>query len=116
MGAVRIFKRWNSLLGVFALGLFLAGAVFLSTAHLYAQEKAGIGNSSSVGWGFMAAAISVGLSSIAAGIAVSGVGSAAMGAVSERPELMGRSLIYVGLAEGIAIYGLIISIMILARI
>jgi V/A-type H+-transporting ATPase subunit K len=41
------------------------------------------------------------------------VGSAAMGAVAERPELMGRSLIYVGLAEGIAIYGVVVAIMIL---
>jgi len=36
-----------------------------------------------------------------------------MGAVAERPELMGRSLIYVGLAEGIAIYGVVVAIMIL---
>jgi len=39
-----------------------------------------------------------------------------MGAVTERPELLGKSLIYVALAEGIAIYGLLISIIILARI
>jgi len=65
---------------------------------------------------FIAAAVSVGLSSIGAGIAVSMVGSAAMGAVAERPELMGRSIIYVGLAEGIAIYGLIIGIMILGKV
>jgi V/A-type H+-transporting ATPase subunit K len=66
--------------------------------------------------GLIAAALSTGLSAVAAGIAVAIVGSAAMGAVAERPEVMGRSIIFVGLAEGIAIYGLIISIMILGKI
>ena len=64
---------------------------------------------------YLAAAIAVGVGSIAGGIAVAVVGSAAMGAVAERPELMGRSLIYVGLAEGIAIYGMVIAIMILMQ-
>jgi len=64
---------------------------------------------------FVSAALAVGLSSVAAGWAVSTVGSAALGAISEKPELVGRALIFVGLAEGIAIYGLIISIMILGK-
>ncbi len=67
-------------------------------------------------WGFMAAAIAVGASSLGAGIAVALVGSAAMGALSERPEMAGRALIFLGLAEGIAIYGLIVAIMILGKI
>jgi len=67
-------------------------------------------------YAFMTAAIATGMGSIAAGIAVSLVGAAAMGAVVERPELMGRSLIYVALAEGIAIYGLLIAIIILAKV
>lgn len=69
-----------------------------------------------MGLGFLAAAISTSVSAVAAGIAVSIVGSAAMGAVAENPEVMGRSIIFVGLAEGIAIYGLIISIMILGKL
>ena len=73
-------------------------------------------SSSTVGLGLLAAAISTSVSAVAAGIAVSLVGSAALGAVAEKPEIMGRSIIFVGLAEGIAIYGLIISIMILGRI
>jgi V/A-type H+-transporting ATPase subunit K len=44
------------------------------------------------------------------------VGAAAMGAVAERPELMGRTLLFVGIAEGIAIYGVVFAIMILAKI
>jgi V/A-type H+-transporting ATPase subunit K len=69
-----------------------------------------------VQWGFMAAALAAGLSSLGAGIAVASVGSAAIGALAEKPELLGRTLILVGLAEGIAIYGLIVSILILNRI
>ncbi len=66
-------------------------------------------------WGFIAAALAVGIGSLGAGIAVAVVGSAAMGAMSEKPELGGRALIFLGLAEGIAIYGLIIAIMILGK-
>ena len=78
-------------------------------------EAAAPAQATGVGQGmkYMAAAIAVGLGSIGAGIAVAMVGSAAMGTVAERPELMGRSLIYVGLAEGIAIYGMVIAILIL---
>jgi V/A-type H+-transporting ATPase subunit K len=67
-------------------------------------------------WGFIAAALATGLSSLGAAFAVASVGSAAIGAMAEKPELLGRALIMVGLAEGIAIYGLIISILILNRI
>jgi V/A-type H+-transporting ATPase subunit K len=69
-----------------------------------------------VHWGFIAAALATGMSSLAAGIAVARVGSAAIGTLAEKPELLGRALIMVGLAEGIAIYGLIVSILILNRI
>lgn len=67
-------------------------------------------------WGLIAAALSTGLSALAAGIAVARVGSAAIGLMAEKPELFGRILILVGLAEGIAIYGLIVSILILNRL
>jgi len=61
----------------------------------------------------LSAAISVSVACLAAGYAVGHVGAAALGAASEKPELLGRSLILVGLAEGIAIYGLIFGIMLL---
>jgi V/A-type H+-transporting ATPase subunit K len=73
-------------------------------------------NSNSTSWGFLAAALSTGIGCIGAGIAVSAVGAAGLGVVGEKPELFTRALIFVGLAEGIAIYGLIIAIMILTRI
>jgi V/A-type H+-transporting ATPase subunit K len=69
-----------------------------------------------VQWGFIAAALATGLSSLGAGLAVASVGSAAIGALAEKPELLGRALIMVGLAEGIAIYGLIVSILILNQV
>jgi V/A-type H+-transporting ATPase subunit K len=68
------------------------------------------------GMAFMAAAIVMGSACVAAGVAVGMTGSAAIGAIAERPELMGRMILIVGLAEGIAIYGLIIAIMILDKV
>lgn len=68
------------------------------------------------GLGFIAAGISTGLATIGAGYAVGSVGSSALGAVSENPGILGKTLIFVGLAEGIAIYGLIVSIMILGQL
>ncbi len=68
------------------------------------------------GFGLIAVALSTGLACIGAGIAVATVGSSSVGAISENPKLLGKTIIFVGLAEGIAIYGLIISIMILNEI
>jgi len=62
---------------------------------------------------YLAAALSTGLACIGAGIAVASTGSAALGAISEDSGLLGKTLIFVGLAEGIAIYGLIVTILIL---
>ena len=67
-------------------------------------------------WGLVSAALATGMSSLAAGYAVAKLGTAAVGALAEKPDLFGRLLIFVGLAEGIAIYGVIISILILNRL
>ena len=61
------------------------------------------------GMKYLGAALSTGLACVGAGIAVSSSASAALGAISEDPQIMGKSLIFVALAEGIALYGLIIS-------
>jgi len=104
-----------TVLGVFAAKVFAQpeGAAVVSAAAAGAAPAAA---SKNMTWGFLSAAISVGLGSIAGGIAVAYVGSAALGAIGEKPELAARALLFVGLAEGIAIYGLIIAIMILGRI
>jgi V/A-type H+-transporting ATPase subunit K len=61
----------------------------------------------------LGAAIAVAGSSIGAAIAVAYTGAAALATMSERPELFGRAMVIVGLAEGIAIYGLIVAIILL---
>jgi V/A-type H+-transporting ATPase subunit K len=63
----------------------------------------------------LAAALAVSVGSVSAAYAVSTTGSAALGAIAEKPEVFGRALIFVGLAEGVAIYGLIIAFMIIGR-
>ena len=68
------------------------------------------------GIGFMAASLATGIACLAAGFAVANVGSAAIGLVGEKPEMLGTTLIYLGLAEGIAIYGIIISLLIIQRL
>ena len=97
----------------------LASTVLWWPPALFAAEPAAVASplaAEAYGWGFLAAALATGLSALGAGIAVASVGAAAVGAIAEKPELLGRVLILVGLAEGIAIYGLIVSILILNRL
>lgn len=91
----------------------MGAAVATEVVH---QEAAKATHPDIIKFAFLAAAIAVGVGSLGAGVAVGYVGAAAMGAIGEKPELAGRALIFVGLAEGIAIYGLIIAIMILGKI
>jgi V/A-type H+/Na+-transporting ATPase subunit K len=89
-----------------------ASAASMSGAAVAAHAAA----SSSVNSGaLIGAGISVAGSTIGAGIAVAYTGAAAVAAMSERPELFGRSMVVVGLAEGIAIYGLIIGIILVGK-
>lgn len=111
-----ISRRLKFILIVIALGAapFLLGPV---VAQVQPQgEAAGPVSPEVLKWGFLAAAAAAGLAALGAAYAVAVVGAAAMGAVAEKPETAGRALIFVGLAEGIAIYGLIIAIMILGRL
>ncbi|MCL2043662.1 MAG: ATP synthase subunit C [Treponema sp.] len=64
-------------------------------------------------WRYFAAALSVGISCIAGGMAVGRIGAAAMGAMSENPELSGKALPYAGLAEGICLWGFLVALLIL---
>ncbi|HSM71593.1 MAG TPA: ATP synthase subunit C [Anaerolineales bacterium] len=104
------FNAFNFIVGMMAAGLV---AVWLASpsavlASGLAQEGGGADQ-----YATLAAALSTGLACIGAGIAVGGSGAAAVGATAEKPESFGRSLIFVGLSEGIAIYGLIISFLVL---
>jgi V/A-type H+-transporting ATPase subunit K len=93
---------------LFALVLMLAGVV--DPAH-----AASAAASRSSGDAFIGAGIAVAGSTLGAGVAVSYTGSAALAAIAEKPEMLGRSLVIVGLAEGIAIYGLIVAIILIGK-
>ncbi len=82
-----------------------------SAAALPAAAEPAAANGSAL----IGAAIAVAGSSIGAAIAVAYTGSAALAAMSERPELFGRAMVIVGLAEGIAIYGLIVSVILIGK-
>ncbi|MDX9786937.1 MAG: ATP synthase subunit C [Desulfobacterales bacterium] len=96
--------------------LLISMISWMTPASVLAEEAAVTVSAGASGMGFLSAAIAVGASTLGAGIAVAVVGAAAMGAIGEKPELAGRALIFIGLAEGIAIYGLIVALMILAKL
>ncbi|MHB1009677.1 MAG: ATP synthase subunit C [Propionibacteriaceae bacterium] len=95
---------------VLALLLSAWNAVPAAADGTTAPTPTGLG-----GTALTAAAIAVAGSSIGAAIAVAYTGAAALAAMSERPEMFGRAMVVVGLAEGIAIYGLIISIILIGK-
>lgn len=96
--------------------LIFSGAFLSLTTHPAFAAAAAAPLGTAAGLGFIAAAVSTGLACLGAGLAVASVGSAALGLVGEKPEMLGTTLIYLGLAEGIAIYGVIVSLLILGRI
>ena len=100
-------------------GLLVLGALALATlllAGVVEPAQAQNGTSDSNAWAaLLGAGIAVAGSTIGAGFAVAYTGAAALAAVSEKPEMLGRSLVIVGLAEGIAIYGLVVAIILIGR-
>ena len=110
-------RKWIAV--SFVAVVVLVMAVFITTAaraQMNRSEESAAGAAGDVKWAFLSAAIATAFGCLGAGIAVAYVGAAAVGAVGEKPEVAGRTLIFVGLAEGIAIYGLIIAIMILGKV
>lgn len=99
--------------GVCLIAIVLPVGGLLSAAETATAAAAA---SSASGWGFLAAALVTSVSCIAAGIAVAAAAPAAIGAFSEDPKAFGKALIFVALGEGIALYGLLISILILNKI
>lgn len=96
------------------------GLVFLGMQDAMAAEPAAAGQAVEVSVGMGLAMIGAGIptavATIAAGIAVGPVGAAALAVIADKPEAFGRSLVYLGLAEGIAIYGLVVTILMLGAI
>ena len=98
----------------FGTMLFAVCVLFGGTA--FAAEATAAAGGISTGMGYIAAALSTGLSCIGGGVAGSAAASAALGAISEDSSILGKSLIFVGLAEGVCLYGLIISFMIIGKL
>ncbi|MCH3916811.1 MAG: ATP synthase subunit C [Spirochaetia bacterium] len=109
------FKRKVSL-SFIATFLMLIASGFLFAPGAFAAGTTTAAASSSVGIVCLAAAISFGCGAIAAGFAIAHVGAAAMGAISEKPEIASQALIFIALAEGLVIFGFIIALMILGHV
>ncbi len=113
-------NRYKTAIGVnafFFFGAFvIASIMLLGGPQVHAAEDAVSQAAMATGLGYIAAALVTGLSCIGGGIAVASAASAALGAISEDSSVLGKSLIFVGLAEGVCLYGLIISFMILGSL
>ena len=115
-------KRYKRTIGVNAF--FFFGAFAIASTKMLARPGKCTGRrlappsgaTIATGMGYLAAALVTGLSCIGGGIAVASAASAALGAISEDSSVLGKSLIFVGLAEGVCLYGLIISFMILGNL
>ena len=107
-------KRYKRALGVNIF--FIIAGIMMFGGHVEAADAAASAASNATGFGYLAAALSTGLSCVGGGIAVASAASAALGAISEDSSALGKSLIFVGLAEGVCLYDLIISFMIIGRL
>ncbi len=103
-------------LALFATGM--AGAMLLGVGDVMAAEPAVAAGEISLGQGLalLGVGLPTGLAAIGAAIALGPIGSASLAVIAEKPEMFGRTLIYMGLAEGIAIYGLVMSILLLGKL
>ena len=90
--------------------IFLCFSIFSVAAQTTSAEKTEKATSSVK---YIAAALAVGFGCIGGGMAVAKIGSAAMGAMSENAELSGKALPYVGLAEGICLWGFLVGLLII---
>lgn len=111
-------KRYKNTIGVnafFFFGAFAIASIMMLGGEVQAADAVAAA-STATGLGYLAAALVTGLSCIGGGIAVASAASAALGAISEDSSVLGKSLIFVGLAEGVCLYGLIISFMILGKL
>lgn len=113
----RTAKRFKKSL-IANMGLFFT-CLLIGTIMVFSGNASAAGEAAaqaSNGLGFVGAGLAVGLTCIGGGIAVGSTGSAAIGACSEDSSNFARSMVFVGLAEGVCVYGLIIAFMILSRV
>jgi len=110
-------KRLFLSLGLTVMVLVLSA--FLFTPPLFAAESAApviTETNNNLMWVVISAAIAFSFGAIAAGFAISHVGAAAMGAMSEKPEIGSQALIFIALAEGLVVFGFITALMILGKV
>jgi V/A-type H+-transporting ATPase subunit K len=118
----RVAAGWlkgGMLANVTLFGLGLAGVMLLGVQEVLAAEPAATAAGEITlgqGLALLGVGLPTGLAAIGAAIALGPIGSASLAVIAEKPEMFGRTLIYMGLAEGIAIYGLVMSILLLGKI
>jgi len=116
------FKWVNvSLIALALIFVILGAMIIMLPTNLAAQEQTTAGpdtgqSDNSAGIAYIAAGLTVGLSVLGAGFSLSKIGSAAVAAISEKPEIMGRAIVFAGLAEGLSIWGLIVAVLILGKV
>ena len=107
--------RWLVRVNVTLAGAALLALALMTVGVVDPAQAATAARSTSSGDAFIGAGIAVAGSTLGAGVAVSYTGPAALAAIAEKPEMFGRSLVIVGLAEGIAIYGLIVAVILIGK-
>ncbi|MBN2434755.1 MAG: ATPase [Spirochaetes bacterium] len=117
----KVFRKRIALSLLITLFTMIIALLILVSPAMAAEEAESLSSIANehqaevVKWEVIAAAIAFGLGAIGAGMAISRVGSAAMGAMSEKPEVGSQALIFVAMAEGIAVFGFIAALMILGK-
>ena len=109
--ALRRLVAVDAVIALFAL----AAAAALALGVVDPAQAADAATAGDSGSAFIGAGIAIAGSAIGAGIAVAYTGAAALAAISEKPEMFGRAMVIVGLAEGIAIYGLVIAVVLIGK-
>ena len=119
--ARRLFRPTIGLnIALFFGAQLLVAIIGVNDAVAASEVEAAISGNAEItvgmGLAFIGIALPTAFSTVGAGLAVGPIGAASLAAVSEKPEMFGRTLVYLGLAEGIAIYGLVLSILLLNRV
>jgi V/A-type H+-transporting ATPase subunit K len=119
---VKLFKRRVGM-SVIILAMVLGMLSLVSVGNLLAQETEEAefteipeNRAQVIKFALIGAAVAFGFGAIGAGIAIGNVGSAAMGAIAEKPEIASQALIFIALAEGLVVFGFITALMILGKV
>ncbi|NCD05952.1 MAG: ATPase [Spirochaetia bacterium] len=102
-------------LSIVATLIMMGASAFVFSPSIFASGVVDATAPAQTGMICLAAAIAFAMGALAAGIAIGNVGAAAMGAISEKPELASQALIFIALAEGLVVFGFIIALMILGK-